>query len=130
MEEEDEKIAIYSYRGDDFRLDNGTRNALRSECGMFTISKDALEEPEIRVERGRISKHRKGYLEKRVPHIPDIIHHIRTGEITIDVLCGVDRLERDEHPEKECPSPIAYTLLVRLFVWYMAEGSLPKEDAF
>lgn len=49
LEAEDDEIAIYSYTGEDWNVqDESARNALECDSGQFTISKSCLIEPEIR----------------------------------------------------------------------------------
>lgn len=123
---EDDETVVYSYRGDDWDLPDEERGCLAGAEGSFTIRKSALEEPEIRVERGRISKHRRGFVERRIPHLPDVDSHISDGGVTVDSPCGVDELSMCEGGGPV----VAWRLVARLFVRYMQSGSLPDEDAF
>ena len=95
---------------------------------MIQVKKSALEEPEIRTKRGRISKHRKGFVNVRVPHCPDIEAHLRDGGITIDEACGVDALVPDS---ADADVPVcANALLFRVFFHYMMNGELPDCEMF
>ena len=123
---EDEEAVIYSYRVEDWGLPEEVRSEVEPVEGMFTIQKSALEEPEIRIERKKISAHRKGFVEKRVPHCPDITAHTEAGEVTVDKLCGIDAMEREAGGHVSW----AEGLIFRVFVLYMINGELPEEDGF
>lgn len=48
LELEDAEIAIYSYTGEDWNVqDESTRKTLESAIGQFTIDKSCLIEPEV-----------------------------------------------------------------------------------
>lgn len=125
---EDEATVVYSYRGENWNLPEEQRARLEAIPGMFTIQKSALEEPEIHVKRGRISKRRKGLVEKRIPHTPDIACHVRDGGITIDKPCGVDALDSARYygGVPRC----AFFLLSHVFEHYMMAGELPEVEEF
>lgn len=123
---EDDEVTVYSYRGDDWGLPEEERARLREAEGVFTILKSALEEPEVRVERGRLSRHRRGTVERRVPHLPDIDSHLADGGVTIDTPCGVDELSILGGGR----AVVAWGLIARIFMLYMQRGALPEEDAF
>jgi hypothetical protein len=123
---EDEETVIYSYRVKDWGLPDDVRSEVEPVEGMFTIQKSALEEPEIRIERKKISAHRKGFVEKRVPRCPDISAHIEAGEVTVDKLCGIDAMEREAGGHGSW----AEGLIFRVFVLYMINGELPEEEGF
>ncbi|MCR9037372.1 hypothetical protein [Tractidigestivibacter montrealensis] len=134
---EDEETVIYSYRVEGWGLPDEVRSEVEQVEGMFTIQKSALEgmftiqksaleEPEIRIERRKISAHRKGFVEKRVPRCPDISAHIEAGEVTVDKLCGIDAMEREAGGHGSW----AEGLIFRVFVLYMINGELPEEDGF
>lgn len=123
---EDEETVIYSYRVEDWGLPDEVRSEVEPVEGMFTIQKSALEEPEIHIERKKISAHRKGFVEKRVPRCPDISAHIEAGEVTVDKLCGIDAMEREAGGHGSW----AEGLIFRVFVLYMINGELPEEEGF
>lgn len=125
-EYEDDRAVVYSYRGEDGSLPGEQAEEAASVEGSFTIRKSALEEPEIRIERRKISAHRKGFVEKRVPRCPDISAHIEAGEVTVDKLCGIDAMEREAGGHGSW----AEGLIFRVFVLYMINGELPEEDGF
>lgn len=55
LELEDAEIAIYSYTGEDWNVqDESARKALESAIGQFTIDKSCLIEPEVRC---KVRKH-------------------------------------------------------------------------
>ena len=125
---EDDAVVIYSYRGEDWNLPKEERGRLEAIPGMFTIQKSTLEEPEIHVKRGRVSKRRKGLIEKRIPRTPDIVGHVRDGGITIDEPCGVDAF--DPSPYYGDVPRCAYILLSHVFKHYMMTGELPENEEF
>lgn len=124
-EMEDGHAVVYSYRVEDWSLPREQADEVGSIEGTFTIQKSALEEPEICIVRGRLSKHRKGFVEKRTPHVPDVEARFATGEVTVEP-CGVDILAGEDGT---CP-PWAETLIVRVLVRYMQDGELPETEAF
>lgn len=122
---EDDRAVVYSYRGEDGSLPGEQAEEAGSVEGSFTIRKSALEEPEISIVRGRLSRHRRGFVERRTPHLPDVEAHFASGEVTVEP-CGVDILAGKD---SECP-PWAYALIVRVLVRYMLDGELPQEECF
>lgn len=87
-----------------------------------------LVTPLVIIKRGRVSKHRKGLIEKRIPHTPDIAGHIRDGGITIDEPCGVDAI--DPSPYYGDAPRCALILLFHVFEHYMMTGELPENEEF
>ena len=84
-------MPAYSYSGENWNLDKAEAAQLEAIVGAFTISKEALEEPEVHVKRVRKPNGRKVLQEKVITHVPSIGEHVRSGDIVIDELCGVDR---------------------------------------
>ena len=127
MEIEDDALAVYSYAGSNWNLGSEDSRRLEAIPGSFTISKAALEEPRIRLVRKRVSKHHKQVVEKRIPHFPDTHRHLADGGIVLDEPCGVDSLE--DTGDGRLPR-IADILIVRVYLHYMKDGALPKEESF
>lgn len=128
LEAEDENTAIYSYTGENWNIPEELASELEGIEGSFVISKRSLEEPEIHVKKQRVGKGKNRVVEKVITHTPDISKHLSDGDITIESLCGVDRMESDE-TGTDLPRVVRH-LLHHVYEHYMKEGALPAKDAF
>lgn len=124
LEAEDDEIAIYSYTGEDWNVqDKSVRDALVSDSGQLTISKSCLIEPEIRSKARKLNG-RKRLVEKTIVRDPNLADLIRNGDIIVDKLCAVDS-EASVYP------PRIYARLLRLiFRSYQINGRLPEKEGF
>ena len=124
LEAEDAEIAIYSYTGENWNVqDNAIRKRLESTIGQFTIDKSCLIEPELRSKVRKMPNGRKKLVEKRIVRHPDISELISDGNIVVDELCGVDAEASDYRP-------CIYMRLLRLiFESYQLTGDFPKRKA-
>lgn len=132
MVAEDDHAVIYAYRGEDWNLPKDMQEEIAFE-GSFTISRDALEEPEVRTRRTRRTRRRKDVLSRVVPHFPHVWNHVADGGIVIDDLCGLDIYEQSldikwiadgDHPT------VLTDVLIDIYYRYMLEGALPRKGAF
>lgn len=124
LEAEDDEIAIYSYTGEDWNVqDESARDALVSDSGQFAISKSCLIEPEIHSKVRKLNG-RKRLVEKTVVRDPDLADLIERGGIVVDKLCAVDSEASVYHPR-------IYARLLRLiFRSYQVNGRLPEKEGF
>lgn len=84
LEAEDDGIAIYSYTGEDWNVqDESARDALVSDSGQFAISKSCLIEPEIHSKVRKLNG-RKRLVEKTVVRDPDLADLIERGGIVVE----------------------------------------------
>ena len=91
LEAEDTEIAIYSYTGENWNVqDEAVRKRLESAVGQLTIDKSCLIEPELRSKVKKMSNGRKKLAEKKIVRLPDISELISDGSIVVDELCGID----------------------------------------
>ena len=66
LELEDAEIAIYSYTGEDWNVqDESARKTLESAIGQFTIDKSCLIEPEVHCRVRKKSNGKKELVEKK-----------------------------------------------------------------
>lgn len=80
LELEDAEIAIYSYTGEDWNVqDESARKALESAIGQFTIYKSCLIEPEVHCKVRKTPNGRKKLIEKKVVGHPDLSGLIDDG---------------------------------------------------
>lgn len=123
LEAEDAEIAIYSYTGENWNVqDDAMRKRLESTIGQFTIDKSCLIEPELRSKVRKMPNGRKKFVEKRIVRHPDISELISDGSIVVDELCGVDA-------ETSGYRPRIYMRLLRLiFESYQLNGRLPEKE--
>lgn len=99
LEAEDTEIAIYSYTGENWNVqDEAIRKRLESTIGQITIDKSCLIEPELHSKVRRMPNGRKNLVEKRIVRHPDISGLISDGSIVVDELCGVDAEASDYRP--------------------------------
>lgn len=124
LEAEDDEIAIYSYTGEDWNVqDESVREALESDSGQFTISKSCLIEPEVHSKVRKLNG-RKRLVEKTIVRDPDLADLIRNGDIVVDKLCAVDSEASVYHPH------ICARLLRLIFRSYQVNGRLPEKEGF
>lgn len=125
LEAEDTEIAIYSYTGENWNVqDEAIRKRLESAIGQITIDKSCLIEPELHGKVRRMPNGRKKLFEKRIIRHPDISGLISDGNIVVDELCGVDA-EASDH------RPCIYIRLLRIiFESYQLNGRLPEKEGF
>ena len=84
LELEDAEIAIYSYTGEDWKVqDESARKALESAIGQFTIYKSCFIEPEVHCKVRKTPNGRKKLIEKKVVGHPDLSGLIDDGGIVI-----------------------------------------------
>ena len=125
LEAEDAEIAIYSYTGENWNVqDDAIRKRLESAIGQFTIDKSCLIEPELRSKVRKMPNGRKEFVEKRIVRHPDISELISDGNIVVDELCGVDAEASDYRPR------IYMRLLRIIFESYQLNGRLPEKEGF
>ena len=125
LEAEDTEIAIYSYTGENWNIqDEAMRKRLESTIGQITIDKSCLIEPELHSKVRRMPNGRKKLVEKRIVGHPDISGLISDGSIVVDELCGIDA-EASDYP------PRIYMRLLRIiFESYQLNGRLPEKEGF
>lgn len=125
LEAEDTEIAIYSYTGENWNVqDEAVRKRLESAVGQLTIDKSCLIEPELRSKVKKMPNGRKKLVEKKIVRLPDISELISDGSIVVDELCGIDAEASDYRP---C---IYMRLLRIIFESYQLNGRLPEEEGF
>lgn len=125
LELEDAEIAIYSYTGEDWNVqDESARKALESAIGQFTIYKSCFIEPEVHCKVRKTPNGRKKLIEKKVVCHPDLSGLIDDGGIVIDKLCGVDAETSNYRPR------IYIHLLRHIFENYQLNGRLPEKEGF
>lgn len=125
LEAEDTEIAIYSYTGENWNVqDEAVRKRLESAVGQLTIDKSCLIEPELRSKVRKMPNGRKKLVEKKIVRLPDISELISDGSIMVDELCGIDAKASDYRP---C---IYMRLLRIIFESYQLNGRLPEEEGF
>lgn len=125
LELEDTEIAIYSYTGEDWNVqDEVARKALESAFGQFTIDKSRLIEPEVHFRVRKKPNGRKELVENKIMKRPDFSELIDDGGIVIDKPCGVDAEAPDHRPR------IYMRLLRLIFESYQLNGLLPEEEGF
>lgn len=99
LEAEDTEIAIYSYTGENWNVqDEAIRKRLESTIGQITIDKSCLIEPELHSKVKRMPNGRKKLVEKRIIRHPDISGLISDGSIVVGGLCGIDAEASDCRP--------------------------------
>lgn len=125
LEAEDTEIAIYSYTGENWNVqDEAVRKRLESAVGQLTIDKSYLIEPELRSKVKKMSNGRKKLAEKKIVRLPDISELISDGSIVVDELCGIDAEASDY---RLC---IYMRLLRIIFESYQLNGRLPEMEGF
>lgn len=125
LEAEDTEIAIYSYTGENWNIqDEAMRKRLESTIGLITIDKSCLIEPELHSKVRRMPNGRKKLVEKRIVRHPDISGLISDGSIVVDELCGIDAEASDYRPR------IYMRLLRIIFESYQLNGRLPEKEGF
>ena len=127
LEAEDDHAAVYSYRGENWNLSRDVRNELGSVAGSFTVMKNSLEEAEVVAKRCKVNG-RKKTVAKRVFHSPDVVSHIKRGDVVLDEPCGVDRLEMEE--SGHALPRTARHLIAHVYERYMRDGALPEVEEF
>ena len=125
LELEDAEIAIYSYTGEDWNVqDKSARKTLESAIGQFTIDKSCLIEPEVHCRVRKKPNGRKKLVEKKIVRPPGFSELIDNGSIVIDKLCGVDADTSNHRPR------IYIRLLRHIFESYQLNGRLPEKEGF
>lgn len=127
LEAEDDHAAVYSYRGENWNLPRDVRDELESVVGSFTVMKDSLEEAEVVTKQRKVNG-RKKTVAKRVFHSPDVVSHIKRGDVVLDEPCGVDRLEMEE--SGHALPRTARHLIAHVYERYMHDGALPEVEEF
>lgn len=123
LEVEDTEIAIYSYTGENWNVqDEAIRKRLASTIGQLTIDKSCLIEPELHSKVRKTPNGRKKLVEKIIVRHPDISELISDGSIVVDGLCGVDAEASDYRPR------IYMRLLRIIFESYQLNGRLPEKE--
>lgn len=123
LEVEDTEIAIYSYTGENWNVqDEAIRKRLASTIGQLTIDKSCLIEPELHSKVRKMPNVRKKLVEKIIVRHPDISELISDGSIVVDGLCGVDAEASDYRPR------IYMRLLRIIFESYQLNGRLPEKE--
>lgn len=123
LEVEDTEIAIYSYTGENWNVqDEAIRKRLASTIGQLTIDKSCLIEPELHSKVRKMPNGRKKLVEKIIVRHPDISELISDGSIVVDGLCGVDAEASDYRPR------IYMRLLRIIFESYQLNGRLPEKE--
>lgn len=123
LEVEDAEIAIYSYTGENWNVqDEAIRKRLESTIGQLTIDKSCLIEPELHSKVRKMPNGRKKLVEKIIVRHPDISELISDGSIVVDGLCGVDAEASDYRPR------IYMRLLRIIFESYQLNGRLPEKE--
>lgn len=123
LEVEDTEIAIYSYTGENWNVqDEAIRKRLASTIGQLTIDKSCLIEPELHSKVRKMPNGRKKLVEKIIIRHPDISELISDGSIVVDGLCGVDAEASDYRPR------IYMRLLRIIFESYQLNGRLPEKE--
>ena len=123
LEVEDTEIAIYSYAGENWNVqDEAIRKRLASTIGQLTIDKSCLIEPELHSKVRKMPNGRKKLVEKMIVRHPDISELISDGSIVVDGLCGVDAETSDYRPR------IYMRLLRIIFESYQLNGRLPEKE--
>lgn len=125
LEAEDTEIAIYSYTGENWNVqDEAVCKRLESAVDQLTIDKSCLIEPELRSKVRKMPNGRKKLVEKKIVRLPDISELISDGSIVVDELCGIDAEASDYRP---C---IYMRLLRIIFENYQLNGRLPEMEGF
>ena len=125
LELEDAEIAIYSYTGEDWNVqDKAARKTLESAIGQFAIDKSCLIEPEVHCKVRKKPNGRMELVEKKIVRSPGFSELIDNGSIVIDKLCGVDADASNHRPR------IYMRLLRLIFESYQLNGLLPEEEGF
>lgn len=127
LEAEDDHAAVYSYRGENWNLPRDVRDEFGSVVGSFTIMKDSLEEAEVVTKRCKVNG-RKKTVVKRVFHSPDVVSHVKQGDVVLDEPCDVDRLEMEE--SRHALPRTARHLIAHVYERYMRDGVLPEVEEF
>lgn len=127
LEAEDERAAIYTYRGEDWNLEKLVAAEAKQIEGMFTIDKCCLVEPEIHNRVRKMPNGRKKLVEKKILVPVSGLELVDKGFIKLDKLCGVDELLKDDSYHH---LRILGNLLARIFESYQLNGELPKTEAF
>ena len=123
LEVEDTEIAIYSYTGENWNVqDEAIRKRLASTIGQLTIDKSCLIEPELHSKVRKMPNGRKKLVEQIIVRHPDISELISDGSIVVDGLCGVDAEASDYRPR------IYMRLLRIIFESYQLNGRLPEKE--
>ena len=125
LETEDNEIAIYSYTGENWNVqDKAERKRLESTVGQLTIDKSCLIGPELHSKIRKMPNGRKKLVKKKIVRHPDISELISDGSIVVDELCGIDAEASDYRP---C---IYMRLLRIIFESYQLNGRLPEKEGF
>jgi hypothetical protein len=123
LEVEDTEIAIYSYAGENWNVqDEAIRKRLASTIGQLTIDKSCLIEPELHSTVRKMPNGGKKLVEKIIVRHPDISELISDGSIVVDGLCSVDAEASDYRPR------IYMRLLRIIFESYQLNGRLPEKE--
>ena len=127
LADQDDEIAIYTYSGADINDNFDLRKKhLLDYDGVIVIYKRCLEEPEIHTKTVRRPSGRKYERVKRITHVPNILRHIKNGDIVIEKEC-FNAFRRCGWVDVDY---IAYNLLYYIFVYYQEKGCLPEDEMF
>ena len=128
--DEDTEIALYSYSGININENYEVQKNYRFDFdGIILIYKCCLEEPEIHIKMKRRPSGRKYQSIKRIAHFPNIVKHIKNGDVVIEKEC-INAFRRYTDIDMDYMDYIAYILLVKIFTYYQENGSLPKSEGF
>ena len=125
--EQDEEVAIYAYSGANINDNYDLRKQhILDYDGEILIYKCCLEEPEIHTKIKRRPSGRKYEEVKRVTHFPNVVEHIRNGDVIIEKEC-FNAFKRYSGMEIDY---IALQLLCKIFTYYQENGCLPEKEGF
>ena len=125
--EQDEEVAIYAYSGANINDNYDLRKQhILDYDGEILIYKCCLEEPEIHTKIKRRPSGRKYEEVKRVTHFPNVVEHIRNGDVIIEKEC-FNAFKRYSGMEIDY---IALQLLCKIFTYYQENGYLPEKEGF
>ena len=124
---QDDEGAIYAYSGANINDNYELRMAHALDYdGEILIYKRCLEEPEIHTKLKRRPSGRKYEEVKRITHFPNIVEHIRKGNVIVEKECfNAFRLYSGMEIDY-----IAYRLIVNIFIYYQENGCLPEKEGF
>ena len=125
--EQDEEFAIYAYSGADINDNYELRKQhILDYDGEILIYKRCLEEPEIHTKIKQRPSGRKYEEVKRITHFPNVVEHIRNGDVVIEKEC-FNAFKRYSCMEIDY---IALNLLYKIFTYYQENGCLPEKEGF
>lgn len=124
---EDDNLAIYTYRGEDWNLPEELRAEIEAVEGEFSIEKRCFEKPTIRTRIHRLPNGKKKTEVKKILHTVDWGKYLEGGGIVVFELCGLDGYSSEKGHR---PGHILCCLLGHLFREYQETGEIPKTAAF